>query len=230
MPNNSNYHAATLLARHNRFVVSVQWPDGSVTPAHCPNTGSLKTVLAPPQPCWVQATPHNKLPHRVVALQTGGTWVGIYPLLANTLVAKALAQGALAPFSDYNHAQAEVPYLPGHRADFCLTAATGRRCWVEAKSVSMATDSIAQFPDSVSARATKHLHGLIEMVKRGDAASVIFVVQRADCQHFSPAAGLDPAFATALGQAIAAGVTVYAYSCQVTQKGIALHQPLAVKV
>ena len=223
--------AGTLQRRYQRFLADVTLADGHTCTVHCSNTGSLRTVLAPPQPAWLSPTPHNTLPYRLLALgNNADTWVGVYPALANTLIAEALATQTLAPFQAYPQWRAEVELLPGHRADFLLQTATGQPHWLEVKSVSMATAGVAQFPDSVSTRATKHLVGLHHKLQAGEGASVVFVVQRADCHTFRPAAALDPAFAAALQAAQAAGLGVYAYGCHLTQKGIALGPRLQVNI
>ena len=64
------------------------------------------------------------------------------------------------------------------------------------------------------------------MVKAGDRAVVLFVVQRMDCDRFSACADLDPVFARTLGEAASEGVEVMVYACEVDERRVALKQPL----
>jgi sugar fermentation stimulation protein A len=68
----------------------------------------------------------------------------------------------------------------------------------------------------VAARSTKHLGELEAMVRAGDRAVALFVVQRTDCDAFSACHDLDPAFAAALEQAADAGVEVLVYGCEMS--------------
>ena len=84
----------------------------------------------------------------------------------------------------------------------------------------------AEFPDCVAARSSKHLRELGAMAAQGDRAVVLFVVQRDDCLSFSVCRDLDPAFATALDQAAAAGIEVLVYGCDVTTNWVRIARPL----
>ena len=75
---------------------------------------------------------------------------------------------------------------------------------------------LAEWPDCVSARGTRHLKELAAKAREGDRAAVLFVVLRADCDRFAVAADLDSTFAAALAGAQAAGVEVLVYGCAVT--------------
>ena len=82
--------------------------------------------------------------------------------------------------------------------------------------------TLAEFPDCVAARSTKHLRELEAMVAQGHRAVVLFVVQRTDCDAFAACHELDPAFARGLDQASKAGVEVLVYACEVKPDGVRL--------
>lgn len=84
----------------------------------------------------------------------------------------------------------------------------------------MRTPGLAEFPDCVAARSTKHLRELEAMVAAGDRAVALFVVQRTDCERFSACAELDPTFANALDRAADAGVEVLAYACDIDERAV----------
>ncbi len=78
----------------------------------------------------------------------------------------------------------------------------------------------AEFPDAVTARGTKHLGEMSEMVQGGARAVMFYLVQRGDCRAFTIAADIDPNYAEALAAARAAGVEVTCYACRLTTEAI----------
>jgi sugar fermentation stimulation protein A len=137
-----------------------------------------------------------------------------------------LAQDAIPALAGYGERRREVPYGAGSRVDFLLREPGRPPCYVEVKSVTLARGASAEFPDAVTARGTRHLRELMEMRRQGARAVMLFLAQRADCQGFSVAADIDPAYATALAAASAAGVEILAYGCRVSPQGIAIDSVL----
>ena len=82
----------------------------------------------------------------------------------------------------------------------------------------MREQGLAEWPDCVSARASRHLRELAAKAGEGDRAAVLFVILRPDCDRFAVAADLDPAFAAGLADARAAGVEVLVYRCGVSRE------------
>ena len=80
--------------------------------------------------------------------------------------------------------------------------------------------TLAEFPDCVAARSSKHLRELEAMVVAGDRAVALFVVQRTDCDAFAACHDLDPAFARGLDHAADAGVEVLVYACDIAVGGV----------
>lgn len=62
------------------------------------------------------------------------------------------------------------------------------------------------------------------MAAAGDRAVVLFVIQRTDCDAFAACADLDPAFARGLDEAMAGGVEVLCYACDVATAGIRIRR------
>lgn len=90
----------------------------------------------------------------------------------------------------------------------------------------MREPGLAEFPDCVAARSTKHLRELAHVVTEGDRAVVLFVVQRTDCDRFAPAADCDAKFAAALAEVAAAGVEVLVYGCEIDRSRVRLTRPM----
>lgn len=91
------------------------------------------------------------------------------------------------------------------------------------------TGTLAEFPDCVAARSTKHLQDLMDQVALGDRAVALFVVQRTDCDAFSACRELDPKFADGLERAADAGVEVLVYGCAMSPQAITLERPITWK-
>jgi sugar fermentation stimulation protein A len=88
---------------------------------------------------------------------------------------------------------------------------------------------LAEFPDSVTARGTKHLGDLAEMARAGHRATLFYLIQRTDCMQMTLAADIDPAYAAAFANARSAGVEVLAYGTSITPKAVTLGTRVPVK-
>jgi sugar fermentation stimulation protein A len=105
--------------------------------------------------------------------------------------------------------------------DFVLEDPARPRCWLEVKNCHLRrAGTLAEFPDCVAARSSRHLRELTERVAEGDRAVQLFVIQRTDCDGFAACADLDPVYARELIAAAAAGVEVLCYRCDISPEVI----------
>jgi sugar fermentation stimulation protein A len=209
-----------LVRRYKRFFADVTLASGKEITAHCPNPGAMLGVNMPGLGAWLSRSddPKRKLAHTLEMVETpDGALVGVNTMLPNRLVAEALAADAIPELTGYDVHRREVKYGEASRVDFLLETGPGERCWLEIKNCHLSrTPPLAEFPDCVAARSTKHLGELEAMVRAGDRAVALFVVQRTDCDAFSACHDLDPAFAAALERAADAGVEVLVYGCEMS--------------
>jgi len=98
--------------------------------------------------------------------------------------------------------------------------------FIEIKNVSLVEDNVALFPDAVTIRGTKHLNELIKLRKEGHRAVIFFLIQRIDCDTFSPADHIDAVYGKTLRKAYAEGVEVLPYQAKVTVTGIEILREL----
>ncbi len=212
-----------LVSRYKRFFADVVLDTGEAITAHCPNPGAMLGLNTPGLVAWVSWSddPKRKLAYTLQLVEADGAPVGLNTLLPNRLVAEALDAGVIPELAGYDHRRPEVKYGEASRVDFLLTGQGRPACWLEVKNVHlMRTPGLAEFPDCVAARSSRHLRELEAMVAAGDRAVALFVIQRVDCEAFSACADLDPMFAAALERAADAGVEVLAYACEVSTEGV----------
>jgi sugar fermentation stimulation protein A len=215
------------LKRYKRFFADVQWNAATLV-AHVPNTGSLKGVNTPGQPCLFSHSdnPLRKLKQTLEMIQAqSGCWVGVNTATPNAVVREALESVILVPTSGpmperkilpawshwagFDSVKPEFKISAETRLDFALAkAGTDRKHFIEVKSVTMAEGKTAMFPDSETLRGQKHLQELIKLVDEGHTAEIVFAIQREDCDSFAPAGEIDSEYARLLREAERKGVRI----------------------
>jgi sugar fermentation stimulation protein A len=224
-----------LITRYKRFLADIVLDDGRSVTAHCPNPGAMLGLNTPGLVVWLSAAddPRRKLPWTLELVEADGGLVGINTMLPNRLTAEALADDAIPELRGYAVHRREVRFGEASRVDFLLTQPGRPPCWLEVKNCHLRrTGSLAEFPDCVAARSSKHLRELSARVQAGDRAVQLFVIQRTDCNRFAACADLDPTYATGLIDAAHAGVEVLCYGCDTSTEVIRIarrlpwiHQP-----
>jgi sugar fermentation stimulation protein A len=214
-----------LVQRYKRFLADVVMDDGRELTAHCPNPGAMLGLNTPGLTVWLSRSPDpkRKLAYTLELVEADGGLVGLNTMHPNRLVAEALAADVIPELAGYAHVRREVNYGVGSRVDFLLESPERPPCWLEIKNVHlMRTPGLAEFPDCVAARSSKHLRELAAMAAEGHRAVALFVVQRMDCDGFEACADLDPVFARTLDETAAKGVEVLIYACDVAPEAVAI--------
>ncbi len=225
---------AILHRRYKRFLSDHELADGTIITAHCANPGSMHGLTDPGAETWLSRAdnPKRKLAYTWELIRVGRGLVGINAAFANRLAEEAIAASRIAPLAGYGACRREVRYDAGSRIDLLLEDPARPPCYVEVKNVHLRRQpGLAEFPDSVTARGTKHLAALANMVEReGARAVMLYVVQRDDCNRFALAADIDPTYAEAFAAAAARGVEVLCYACALTPQSVAIADPLPIAI
>lgn len=221
-----------LVQRYKRFFADVEIVNGEIITAHCPNTGKILGLTDAGRPALLSYLPDTgrKLHFRLEALGENGQWIGINTQWPNRLVRSVIEQNLIPELHGYVSIRPEVAYGHNSRIDLLLSDQKNHAdAYVEIKNVHFSRQlGLAEFPDCVTERGAKHLLELIEQVKLGFRAVVIFCVQRHDVDALSVAPDLDPNFARTFDIARQNGVEAYALCFEVTPKGIRFAKQLRI--
>jgi sugar fermentation stimulation protein A len=215
----------TIIKRYKRFMADVTLSDGSVVTAHVPNSGSMKG-------CWEEGwdvrisesdNPKRKLKYTLEMTHNGVCWIGTNTQHPNRIAYDAVVDGRLPELTGFAEVKREVNSGTNSRIDLLGTTAEGKRCYIEVKNVTMIdADGRYSFPDAVTTRGQKHLDELVECVKAGDDAAMLFVIQRSDGDGFCAARDIDPVYADKLLVARDRGVKILPYLADVFPEEITL--------
>lgn len=224
-----------LIRRYKRFLADVEWPDGREMTVHTANTGSMLGCATPGNYIWIRDSESNTRKYRYsweISEADDNSLIGVNTALANTLVVEGVEQGVITELADYPTIRTEVPYGEGSRIDILLRH-PGQGlpdCYVEVKNVTARDGDHAIFPDAVTARGTKHLLELVNMVQSGHRAVIFFCIQRNDVGLFRAAQEIDPKYARTLTFAVENGVEALAYSAAISPEEIILSNSIPIKI
>ncbi|MBI9077539.1 MAG: DNA/RNA nuclease SfsA [Desulfatibacillum sp.] len=218
----------TLLRRYKRFIVDVELEDGTVVSAHCPNSGRMTGCSEPGSPVWIStaSNPKRKLKYTLELIRMPNSLVGTNTGVPNKLVAKAIENHVIPELHGYSQIRTEVPYGTNSRIDILLSGDNRRDCLVEVKNCTLVENSIAMFPDAVTARGLKHLEELDKALSQNKRSVMFFLVQRMDADVFAPADHVDPAYGAALRRVHSHGVEILVWDVTMDLKNLCLHHPL----
>ena len=222
---------ATLLRRYKRFLADMRMEDGSEITVHCANPGSMLSLAVAGRRCWLShhAGTARKLEYSWELEEAPTGCIGINTARANSVVAEALAAGAIPELAGWPVVRREVPDGDASRLDFHLSGGDGPDCWLEVKSVTMSREAgLAEWPDAKSSRGARHLEALSRLAGGGAKATLLFLAQRPDCSAFRVAGDIDPAYAAALARVDRTKVRILAYDCTVSPDGIDFRKPLTI--
>ncbi|MHC1549210.1 DNA/RNA nuclease SfsA [Phyllobacterium sp. K27] len=214
----------TLVQRYKRFLADIILDSGEAITSSVPNTGSMLGLTDPGIKVWLSHSDDlkRKYPHTLQMVEVSGHIIGINTGLPNRIAEEAILAGLIPSLAGYATLKREQRYGVNSRIDILLAEPDRPTAYVEVKNVHFSrTPSLAEFPDSPTARGAKHLDELGNMVETGHRGVMLYVIQRGDCDHLRICGDLDPVYAAAFERAMRRGVEAYAIKCHITPAGIA---------
>jgi sugar fermentation stimulation protein A len=222
---------ATLVQRYKRFLFDAVLDDGTAITGSCPNTGSMRGLTTPGSRIWLSLhdSPTRKYRHMLEMVEADGTLVGINTGLPNRLAEEAIRAGLVPSLNRYGTLRREQRYGTNSRIDFLLSEPGRPDAYVEVKNVHFIREpGLAEFPDTVTKRGTKHLDEMARMVAQGHRAVMLYVIQRSDCDALRLCEDLDPTYVETFRRAAKHGVEAYALRCRVSPSEIVATDLVAI--
>ncbi len=215
----------TLVKRYKRFFVDIEYQNKTIT-AHCPNSGSMMGLLGVGNKVWFTETdnPKRKLKYTLQIISENKKLVGINTHLTNKIVLEALNKKKIKKLIKFNNIKSEVKFSDNTRFDF-LISNKKKKCFLEIKNVTLfMTYNIAEFPDDITSRGTKHLRELINAKKKGYESYIFYLIQRQDCKSFKIAKDIDEEYKNVFELAIKNGVKMLCYDCKLNNEEIIINK------
>ncbi len=218
---------ATFIERPNRFVAKVNL-DGEEIYCHVKNTGRCKELLIPGADVWLEDSenPKRKYRYSLVAVRKGERMVNMDSQAPNKAVGEWLKNGGL--FRNIKLLKPESRYGSSRFDFYCEYK--DKKAFIEVKGVTLENNNVVSFPDAPTERGARHVSELIECIKDGYEAYIIFVVQMKNVLYFEPNEDHDPAFAKALRKAGDEGVNIIAVDCFVNESEMKIEELTEVKL
>ena len=218
-----------LIKRYKRFFADVKLNNEVIT-AHCPNTGSMKGLLDKDNEVYVlpNNNPKRKLKFGLEIIKARKNLVGVNTHMANRIVQHALENNLIKELINNDQIKPEVFFNKETRFDF-LVEKNKQKIFVEVKNVTLfRNQNTAEFPDSVTARGSKHLLTLIDAIKKGYKSYLLFLVQIQNMEKFKIAKDIDAEYYNNYLIAKKAGVNFLAYRCDISSKKIFIDKKLKI--
>ena len=214
-----------LIKRYKRFFVDVEVNNKIIT-AHCPNTGSMLGLLDKDNDVWISKVdnPNRKLKFTLEMIKSNNKIIGVNTHRANRIVEHGLKNKLIKEFISIKNIKTEFKYSNDTRFDFLCD-----NNLIEVKNVTLNREKdIAEFPDAVTTRGTKHLKKLTESIKHGYKPYVLFLIQIQNISKFRIAKDIDSDYYNNYIKAKKNGLKLIAYKCKLNSKEIFIEKKIQI--
>ena len=213
-----------LIRRYKRFFVDIKVNNRVVT-SHCPNTGSMMGLLDKGNQVWISKNdnPKRKLKFTLEMIKVKNKIVGVNTHRANRIVEHALYNKLINEFKNIKKIKPEYKFSEDTRFDFLCD-----KKLLEVKNVTLFNGDIAEFPDTVTERGSKHLKNLVNSIKLDYQPFVLFLTQIQGINNFRIAKNIDPEYMKNFLIAKKAGVKFLAYGCKLSSKEIKIEKKIDI--
>jgi sugar fermentation stimulation protein A len=218
-----------LVKRYKRFFTDIKLNQETIV-AHCPNTGSMMGLLDEGNEVFVSKNddPKRKLKYTLEIIKVKKNLVGVNTHFANKITLHGLKNNLIKEISINDNIKPEVFFNKETRFDF-LIEKNNQKIFLEVKNVTLLRkEKIAEFPDAVTSRGSKHLKTLIEATKKGYKTYLLFLVQIQGVTDFKIAKDIDKEYYKNYKLAKKAGVKFLAYRCKISSKEIKIEKKIKI--
>ena len=216
-----------LIKRYKRFFVDIKYKNKIIT-GHCPNSGSMMGLLNIGNKIWFSESDklNRKLKYTLEIIEVEKKMVGINTFLTNKIVLEALNYKKINSLTKFYDIKTEVKFSNNTRFDFLLSNKK-EKCFLEVKNVTLLRKKkIAEFPDAITTRGTKHLNELCNAKKQGYQSYILYLIQRENCDSFKIAKDIDEKYKIAFAKALKSGVKILCYDCKLNSEEIKLNKQI----
>ena len=217
------------LERPNRFIAYVEI-DGKIQVCHVKNTGRCRELLIPNESIvYVQnhgECANRKTKYSLIAVKKNEYLINMDSQAPNKVVYEWLSNGKFK--NDVTDVRMEYKY--GNSRIDAFFKRGNKSCLMEVKGVTLEDKGVVRFPDAPTERGVKHVYELIEAVKDGYEAYIMFVVQMKGVKYFEPNDDTHKEFGDALRLAEEAGVNIVAADCRVEPEFLSIADYVAVRL
>jgi len=214
-----------LIKRYKRFFTDIKVNNQIIT-AHCPNTGSMMGLLDEGNEVWVtkNADPNRKLKYTLEIIKVKKSLIGVNTHRANRITEHGLKNKLINEFKKVKLIKPEFKFSKDTRFDFLCDKKI-----IEVKNVTLTRENkIAEFPDAVTSRGTKHLIRLVDSMKKKYDPYVLFLTQIQGIEYFRIAKDIDYNYYENYLLAKKAGVNFLAYRCDLSSKEIKIEKKIKI--
>ena len=214
-----------LIKRYKRFFADIKVNSKIIT-AHCPNTGSMMGLLDEDNEVWVTKNddPNRKLKYTLEIIKVKKSLIGVNTHRANRIAEHGLKNKLINEFKKIKLIKPEFKFSKDTRFDFLCDKKI-----IEVKNVTLTRENkIAEFPDAITSRGTKHLIKLVDSIKKKYDPYVLFLTQIQGIEYFRIAKDIDYNYYENYLLAKKAGVNFLAYRCDLNSKEIKIEKKIKI--
>ena len=214
-----------LIKRYKRFFIDIKVNNSTLT-AHCPNTGSMMGLLDEGNETWISKNndPKRKLKYTLEIIKSKNRLIGVNTHRANRIVEDGLKNKLFEEFKSVKMIKPEFKFSNDTRFDFLCD-----KNIIEVKNVTLLRKKeLAEFPDAITSRGSKHLLQLIKSLEKGYKPYVLFLTQIQDINSFKIAKDIDNDYYQNYLIAKKAGVKFLAYRCKLNSKEIKIEKKINI--
>jgi sugar fermentation stimulation protein A len=218
-----------LVKRYKRFFTDIKLNQETIV-AHCPNTGSMMGLLDEGNEVFISKNddPKRKLKYTLEIIKVKKSLVGVNTHFANKIAFHGLSNNLIKEVENNDNIKPEFFFDKETRFDF-LIEKDKQKTFVEVKNVTLfRKNKLAEFPDAVTSRGSKHLKTLIEATKKGYKTYLLFLVQIQGVTDFKIAKDIDKEYYENYKLAKKAGVKFLAYRCKISSKEIKIEKKIRI--